>query len=233
MKHDQINNMKSLAAGIILGFTQLIVFLGAALFIPAWTLNFWQAWVYLTIFIAASALITAYLWKYDRKLLESRVKAGPGAEKEMSQKLIQLVAALVFIATLVLPSFDRRYHWSQVPLAFVMLGDALVAFGFLAVFIVYKENTFTSATIEVAPDQRVVSTGPYALVRHPMYSGALVMLLATPLALGSWWGLLMFIAMFLVIVLRLLNEEKFLQRSLPGYTEYCERVRFRLIPYIW
>jgi protein-S-isoprenylcysteine O-methyltransferase Ste14 len=132
------------------------------------------------------------------------VKAGPRAEKEMSQKLIQL-----------------------------LVGGALVASGFLAVFIVYKENTFTSATIEVAPNQRIISTGPYAVVRHPMYAGALAMLFATPLALGSWTGLVMFILMFLVIVLRLLEEEKFLQRTLQGYTEYRERVRFRLVPYIW
>ena len=209
------------------------MFLGAALFIPAWTLNFWQAWVYLSIFAAASALITTYLWKYDRKLLESRVKAGPRAEKEMSQKLIQILASLAFIGTLVLPSFDRRYLWSHVPLVFVIVGDALITFGFLAVFIVYKENTFTSATIEVSPNQRVISTGPYAVVRHPMYAGALVMLFATPLSLGSWWGLAMFIPMTLVIVLRLLDEERFLQRSLAGYTEYCEKVRFRLVPYIW
>lgn len=151
----------------------------------------------------------------------------------MSQKLIQLFASLAFIGTLVLPSFDRRYLWSQVPLIFVIVSGALVIFGFLAVFIVYKENTFTSATIEVAPHQRVISTGPYAVVRHPMYAGALVILFATPLALGSWWGLVMFIPMILVIVLRLLEEERFLQRSLPGYTEYCERVTFRLVPYIW
>jgi protein-S-isoprenylcysteine O-methyltransferase Ste14 len=225
--------VKSLAARTIVGFAQLIAVLGAALFIPAWTLNFWQAWVYLSIFAAASAVITAYLWRYDRKLLESRVKAGPRAEKEKSQKLIQLVASLAFIGILVLPSLDHRYLWSRVPLAFVILGGVLVTFGFLAVFIVYKENTFTSATVEVVPDQRVISTGPYAVVRHPMYSGALVMLFATPVALGSWWGLVMFIPMFWVVVLRLLKEEQFLQRSLPGYTQYCERVRFRLVPYIW
>jgi protein-S-isoprenylcysteine O-methyltransferase Ste14 len=225
--------VKNLAIQTVLGFTKLIVFLGAALFIPAWTLNFWQAWVYLSIFTAASALITAYLWKYDRKLLESRVKAGPRAEKEMNQKLIQLLASLAFIGTLVLPSLDRRYLWSHVPLFFVIVGGALVTCGFLAVFIVYKENTFTSATIEVAPNQRVISTGPYAVVRHPMYAGALVILFATPLALGSWLGLVMFIPMTLVIVLRLLDEERFLQRRLPGYREYCERVGFRLVPHIW
>jgi protein-S-isoprenylcysteine O-methyltransferase Ste14 len=225
--------VKSLVGRTILGFTQLIVFLGVALFVPAWTFDFWQAWVYLLIFVGASALITVYLWNHDRKLLESRVKAGPRAEKEKSQKLIQLLASLAFVGTLVLPSLDRRFLWSHVPLVFVIVGNAVVALGFLAVFIVYRENTFTSATIEVAPDHRVISTGPYAVVRHPMYAGALVLLLGTPLALGSWWGLVMFIPMTLVIVLRLQDEEIFLQRSLPGYTEYCRKVRFHLVPYIW
>jgi protein-S-isoprenylcysteine O-methyltransferase Ste14 len=225
--------MKSLAGKTILGFTQLIVFMGSVLFIPAGTLRYWQAWIYLLIFAAASALITVYLWNHDRHLLESRVKAGPRAEKEKSQKSIQVLASLAFIGILVLPSLDRRFLWSHVPLVFVIAGDALVALGFFAVFLVYKENTFTSATIEVAPNQRVISTGPYAIVRHPMYTGALVMLFATPLALGSWWGMLMLIPMTLAIVLRLLDEEKFLQKSLSGYTEYCQKVRFHLAPYIW
>ncbi len=212
---------------------QLVVFMGAALFLPAWTLNFWQAWTYLIIFAAASALITVYLWKHDHKLLGSRVKAGPRAEKEAIQKPIQVLASLAFIGTLVLPSLDHRFHWSHVPLVCVIAADSLVALGFLAVFFVYKENTFTSATIEVAPDQRVISTGLYAYVRHPMYTGALVMLFATPIALGSWWGTVMSIPMTLVIVLRLLNEEKFLQTSLPGYKEYCMKVRYHLAPYIW
>ena len=212
---------------------QLIAFMAAALFLPAWTLNFWQAWVYLSIFAAASALITVYLWKCDHKLLESRLKAGPRAEKEATQKSIQALASLAFIGTLVLPSLDRRFLWSHVALVCVMAGDVLVALGFLVVFFVYKVNTFTSATIEVAPGQRVISTGPYAFVRHPMYAGALVMLFATPIALGSWWGILMAIPMTLVIVLRLLDEEKFLLRSLPGYAEYCIKVRFHLAPHIW
>lgn len=225
--------MNSLAGKTILGFAQLFIFLGVALFAPAWTLDFWQAWVYLFIFTAASVLITIYLWKYDPKLLERRVKAGPRAEKEKSQKLIQILASLAFIGTLVLPSLDRRYHWSHLPIVFVIAGDVLVVLGFIAVFLVYKENTFTSATIEVAPDQRVISTGPYAIVRHPMYAGALVMLFATPLALGSWWGILMIVPMTFVLVLRLLNEEKFLRVNLPGYPEYCRKVRFRLVPPIW
>lgn len=207
--------------------------MGVLLFAPAWTFDFWQAWVYLLIFITASALITAYLWEEDPQLLERRMNAGPGAEKGEIQKLIQAFASFVFMGLLILPSLDHRFFWSHTPLSSVIAGDALVALGFLAVFLVFKENSFAAGTIAVATGQEVISTGPYAVIRHPMYSGALAMLFGTPLALGSWWGILMLIPMTVVIAVRLLNEEKFLQQSLPGYTEYCWRVRFRLAPLIW
>jgi protein-S-isoprenylcysteine O-methyltransferase Ste14 len=212
---------------------QLVIALGVVLFVPAGTVDFWQACVYLLVFAASAALITGFLWRSDPKLLERRVRAGPGAEKERSQKRIQIFASLFFIGILVLPSLDHRLSWSAVPVAVVILGDALVALGFLMIFIVFRENTFSAATIDVAEDQKVVSTGPYAIVRHPMYSAALVMLLGTPLALGSWWGLLMLIPMTLVIVWRLLDEEKFLSKSLPGYPDYMRKVRDRLLPFVW
>ncbi len=225
--------MDNLAKKTVLGFVQLLAALGIFLFAPAWTFDFWQAWAYLFVFAASAASITAYLWRKDPKLLERRVNAGPGAEKEKSQKLIQLFASLGFIGLMVLPSIDHRFSWSDVPLPVVIAGDVFVALGFLFIFIVFRENTYAAATIEVASGQKVISTGPYEIVRHPMYSGALVMLLGTPLALGSWWGLLMFIPMMSTIVWRLLDEEKFLAKSLSGYQGYCRKVRYRLVPFIW
>lgn len=225
--------MNNLKRKTILGFAQLIFMLGVALFAPAWTLDFWQGWVYLFVFAGSAALITVYLWKRDPKLLERRVNAGPGAEKEKSQNVIQLVAAVAFIGLLVLPSLDHRFSWSEVPLLIVIAGDVLVALGFFIVFIVFRENTFTAGIIEVVADQKVISTGPYAKVRHPMYSGGLVLLFGTPLALGSWWGLIMFIPIALAIVWRLLEEEKFLSKHLPGYSEYCQKVRYRLVPFVF
>jgi protein-S-isoprenylcysteine O-methyltransferase Ste14 len=225
--------MSSLAGKTISGFAQLIGIMGILLFVPVGTLDFPQAWVYLFIFAASSALITVYLWKKDPKLLERRVKAGPGAEKEKSQKRIQLLASAAFIAAFILPSLDHRFSWSDVPLPLVIAGDILVALGFSIIFIVFRENTFTSAIIEVAKDQKVISTGPYAIVRHPMYSGALVMLLGTPLALGSWWGLILFIAMTFIIIRRLLDEEEFLFKNLQGYADYEEKVQYRLVPFVW
>jgi protein-S-isoprenylcysteine O-methyltransferase Ste14 len=134
---------------------------------------------------------------------------------------------------IILPALDHRFAWSDIPPFLVISGDILIALGFLVIFFVFKENTFTAAVIEVAVDQKVISTGLYALIRHPMYAGALIMLLGTPLALGSWWGLLMFIPFTLIIVWRLLDEEKFLSKYLGGYSEYKKRVRYRLVPFVW
>lgn len=225
--------MNNLAGRAVLGLAQLIAVLSLLLLAPAWTLGYWQAWVYLFIFAASSALITAYLWRKDPQLLERRINGGPGAEKEKTQKLIQVLASIAFIGAMIVPSLDHRFSWSTVPLPAVVAGDVLTVLGFLIVFRVFKENTFTAATVEVAPDQRVISTGPYAIVRHPMYSGALVMLVGTPLALGSWWGLLMFVLMIFAITWRALDEERFLRKNLPGYTEYCQIVRYRLLPFVW
>ena len=207
--------------------------LAGAVFLAAWTIDYWQAWIFLAIFAGASLAITAYLMKHDPKLLERRVYAGPRSEKQTRQQIIQFVAFISFFAILLFPAFDHRFGWSAVPTYIALIGDALVAFGFLIVFFVFKENTFASATIEVDTGQKVVSTGPYSVVRHPMYSGALIMLFGVPLALGSWWGLLMVIPITIVIVWRLLEEEKFLAQSLPGYSEYRTKVTYRLVPLVW
>ena len=225
--------MKNLASKTALGYTQLIAVLAVLLLAPAWTLDYWQAWVYLFVFAASSALITTFLWKRDPNLLERRINAGLRAENEKIQKLIQLLASFVFIGVMILPSLDHRFSWSAVPLPVVVGGDILVALGFFIVFLVFKENTFTAATISVTPGQKVVSTGPYAVVRHPKYSGALVMLIGTPLALGSWWGFLMFIQMAFIIAWRARDEERFLFKNLSGYKEYCQVVKYRLVPFVW
>lgn len=225
--------MDNLAVKATLGFVNLTVLLAVALFAPAWTLRFWQAWIYLFLFVSSSAAITIYLWKRDRALLSRRVSAGPIAEKSLTQKVVQLFASLTFLAILVVPSLDRRNSWSHVPLWLVVAGDLLVALGFYIVFRVFRVNTFTAATIEVTEQQTVISTGPYAFVRHPMYSGALIMLLGTPLALASWWGLVPFALMIAVIVIRLLDEEKLLLRNLLGYAEYASTVKYHLLPPLW
>ena len=161
------------------------------------------------------------------------MRGGPTAEKEIAQKIIMLLVSLAFLGLLVLAGLDHRFGWSRMPSSVALGGDLLVVLGWLAILRVFKENTFTSATIELAPDQTVISTGPYALVRHPMYAGGLVMLVGMPIALGSWWGLLLVVAMIPVLIWRLLDEEGFLARNLPGYVEYTNKVRYRLLPHVW
>jgi protein-S-isoprenylcysteine O-methyltransferase Ste14 len=215
------------------GLLLLLLVMAALVFIPAWTVHYWQAWTFLAVYFAASLAITLYLMKADPKLLQRRMRGGPTAEKEPAQKIIMSFASLGFIGMLVVPALDHRLAWSRMPAYAPLAGDVLVLIGWLAIFFVFKENSFSSSTIELAPDQRVVSTGPYAWVRHPMYAGALVMLAGIPIALGSWWGLLIIVAIVPALIWRLLDEERFLARNLPGYLQYQSRVRHRLIPLIW
>jgi protein-S-isoprenylcysteine O-methyltransferase Ste14 len=137
------------------------------------------------------------------------------------------------MAMLVVPALDHRFHWSEASLYATVAGDVLVAIGFLIIFLVYKENTFASATIELAPEQKVISTGLYGLVRHPMYMGALFLFVGICLSLGSWWGLFVFLLVIPALIWRLLDEENFLAKSLPGYAEYQKKVKCHLMPFIW
>lgn len=225
--------MASLQTRAYLSLGALAVVMGALLFASAGTIRWWNGWVYLALFVGLSAVITADLLRRDPALLERRMKGGPTAEKRPQQRLIMLGASVGFIALLVVPALDYRFDWSRMPLIVVFLGQLMFVFGFGFIGRVYQENTYTSATIEVAAGQRVISTGPYAIVRHPMYASALVYVIGTPLALGSWVGLLAVVFMAPLLVWRLLDEERMLARELPGYTEYQQRVRYRLIPNVW
>jgi protein-S-isoprenylcysteine O-methyltransferase Ste14 len=207
--------------------------MAALIFVPAGTFNYWQAWVFIAVFVIASGATTVYLAIHDPKLLERRMKVGPGAEKEKTQKIIMVLAIAGFVASLIVPALDHRFEWSRVPSYLSVAADVLIALSFLFTFFVFRENSYGASTIQIADDQKVISTGPYALVRHPMYAGALVMLAAAPVALGSWWGLLVFLVVVPVLIWRLLDEEKFLERNLAGYIEYKTKVRYRLIPYVW
>ena len=158
--------------------------LGLALFIPVGSVTYWQAWVYLIIFFITTAAITLYLVKKDPGLLQRRVTGGYSAEKEKSQKIIQFIAQFAFLSIFVFSAFDHRFRWSYVPGYASIVGEVMVIAGMLIVFLVFKQNSFTSAIIDVYHDQQVISTGPYAFVRHPMYSGALLMLIGTPVFIG-------------------------------------------------
>ncbi|GAC1318668.1 MAG: isoprenylcysteine carboxylmethyltransferase family protein [Collimonas sp.] len=187
----------------------------------------------MAVFMGASSAITVYLAIKDPKLLERRMNAGPTAEKEPVQKILMFFAVAGFIALLVFPAFDHRFGWSPVPATISLAADVFILFSFFLVFMVLKANTYAASTIQIAQGQTVISTGPYALVRHPMYAGALPLLIGMPLALGSWWGLCVLILLLPALIWRLLDEEKFLQKNLPGYAYYCRKVRYRLLPFVW
>lgn len=222
--------MSDLDAKAWLGFACLVAVMALLLFVPAGTPRYWQAWTYLAVFFGASVLITRYLMKNDPALLRRRLRGGPTAEKETSQKIIMSFTSIGYVALLVVSALDHRFGWSSPPAFLTIAADVLILLGLYIVFLVYRENSFSSATIEVAADQRVISTGPYAVVRHPMYAGGFLYLLATPLALGSWWGLLAAAGLAPFLAWRLFDEERFLKEKLPGYADYCLRTRWRLIP---
>jgi protein-S-isoprenylcysteine O-methyltransferase Ste14 len=225
--------MATLAYRAWLSLALLAAFMGALLFGIAGTLRYWEAWVYLVLFFGLSALVTEDLRRRDPALLERRLKGGPQAEQRPMQRVIMVAASLAFLSLLVVPPLDHRRGWSSVPVWAVVLGDILFVLGFTFVGRVYRENTYTSATIEIHAGQRVIDSGPYAIVRHPMYLGAMLYVFGTPLALGSYWGFIGVALMLLAIVWRLLDEERMLGRDLSGYEEYKTRVRHRLIPGVW
>jgi protein-S-isoprenylcysteine O-methyltransferase Ste14 len=199
----------------------------------AGTFDYWQGWLFLGVFLASTIGFTVYLAIYDEPLLERRLKAGPRHERERSQKIIVSLVFVAYFALIVLPALDHRYDWSPVAPWVSILGDGLMAVSFLFIFRVIRVNSFAASNVRVEKGQPVIDKGPYAHVRHPMYAGALWLLVGMPLALGSWWSLGLIVLFLPVLLWRLLDEEKILQRDLPGYSEYMRKVRYRLAPHVW
>ena len=225
--------MSSLNSRAWVSLVVLEVVLAIVIFLCAGTIRYWQGVVYLLLLFVLAAGITVDLMRRDPALLERRMKGGPTAEPRPLQRFLMLGASVGFFGLIIIPALDFRYKWSVVPLAAVVTGDLLFVVGFLLIARVYRENTYSSATISIAEGQRVISSGPYAIVRHPMYASALVYLVGTPLALGSYWGLLALLFMLPFLVWRLVDEEHLLVRELPGYADYRRQVRYRLVPFVW
>ena len=224
--------MKSPMTKMWLKLVVTLVLMGFALFLAAGTFNYWQAWIFLGVGGVSNALLNLSMTK-NPTLLESRSKWGPAAEKRTIQKIILLCAMIPAFATFIIPALDRRFGWSNVPSWLSIAGFLLIIVGLRMVFGVFKANSFASATVQIVNNQEVISTGPYAIVRNPMYSSAAVYLVGTPLALGSYWGLIAAILTILGFVWRLFDEEKLLAQELPGYTEYCAKVHWHMIPRIF
>ena len=227
------NNPLSQGELIRLVSTRLIVaipVLLALFFLPAGTFAYWEAWVYLAILLIPMSLVLIYLLKNDPDLLERRMRIR---EREAEQKLIVKLSIFYFLLAFLLPGFDQRFGWSEVPVAAVIFADILVLLGYGMFFLVMRENSYASRIIEVEQEQKVIQSGPYGIVRHPMYLGVTLMYVFSPLALGSYWAIIPALLIIPILVARIRNEETVLRRELKGYPEYMQKTRYRLIPGIW
>ncbi len=207
--------------------------LAALMFAAAGTLRYWQGWLFLVTFIGSSVALGLYFARHDPALVERRMQGGVAAEQEPAQKIIIALLMAGLLLLVMVPAFDRRWHWSAVPPWLALLANAAIVASFVIFFFVMKQNSYAAATVRVEAEQPVISTGLYGVARHPMYSGALLLTVCMPLALGSSWSLLLWILVVPVLVWRLTDEERVLRRDLPGYADYCRRVRYRLIPGVW
>jgi protein-S-isoprenylcysteine O-methyltransferase Ste14 len=224
--------MKLVIQALVASFFGL-VFFGVVLFLPAGTFDYWQAWVFIAVFTVATLVPSFYLAVKDPAALARRMHAGPTAETRPIQRLIMAGTYLAVVLLGVVSALDHRFGWSSVPLAVVLLGDLLVVAGLTLSQFVVIQNSYAAATITIESDQKLVTTGLYGLVRHPLYTGAVVMMIGTPLALDSYWGLLVVAVAVPLLVVRIFDEEKMLTEELAGYREYCAEQPYRLMPHVW
>lgn len=225
--------MDDLTKRTLVGLAKFQLFLGVVIFLPAWSLRYWQGWLYWLTFGLACFVLGLYFARRDPALVGRRMEAGPKAEKEPRQKLILSCASVTLIATYVVCGLDRRFGWSSVPAWLVLIADLLVIVAAYGFFVTFRENSYAASTVTIEPGQPVISSGPYAAVRHPMYTAAMILYVTTPVALASWWGLVPAAALAAAIVWRLIDEETYLASHLAGYVDYQHRVRARLVPGVW
>jgi protein-S-isoprenylcysteine O-methyltransferase Ste14 len=229
MKNSQLSQselVKLVGSRLIIGIPALLLIL----FLPAGTFAYWEAWVYLAILLIPMLLVMVYFLKRSPELLARRMKLR---EKEVEQKIIIRLSFIPFLLAFILPGIDKRLGWSNVPMAIIVVAEILVFIGYILFFLVLKENQFASRVIEVEKGQKVIQSGPYRFVRHPMYLGAALMYVASPLALASYWAIIPAILIIPILIARILNEERVLTKELEGYSEYKLKTRYRLIPGVW
>jgi protein-S-isoprenylcysteine O-methyltransferase Ste14 len=210
-----------------------LVAFGLMLFLPAGTFHYWQAWVFLAVFALSTWIPSVYLMRTNPAALERRMRAGPLAETRTLQRILITVVFICFPAMFVVSALDHRFGWSSVPATVSLVGDVLVVIGLGLAMLVVIQNGYAAANVTVEAGQHLVSTGLYGLVRHPMYTGNVILMVGVPLALGSYWGLVFVIPGVIVLVLRIRDEEDLLAHELSGYHEYTQQVRYRLVPYVW
>ncbi|UCF71747.1 MAG: isoprenylcysteine carboxylmethyltransferase family protein [candidate division WOR-3 bacterium] len=206
------------------------IVMGLLFFVSAGTLRFWHAWVFIAILFIPMFFVVLYLIRNDPALIERRMRTR---EREPFQKKSQIISTFLYLLAFLIPGLDHRFGWSSVPVVFVVIADVIVFLGYMLFFLVLRENSYASRVVEVEKEQKVISTGPYAVVRHPMYVAALMIFLFSPAALGSLWALSAMIPSMLFIIPRIKDEERLLTANLTGYEEYTRRVKYRLLPLLW
>jgi protein-S-isoprenylcysteine O-methyltransferase Ste14 len=224
--------VKTISKMLVFGLVEFAVF-GAMVFLPAGTFDYWQGWVFLAVVLVAAWAPTIYMLRTNPVALQGRMSGGPAAESRMAQKVVMAGLYLSLAAMVVVSVLDHRFGRSAVPTTICLVGDVLVAVGLGVVAVVIVQNSYAASTVRVQAGQQVVSTGLYGLVRHPMYTGNVIMLIGIPLALGSYWGLVFVGPGLIVLALRIHDEERLLQGELTGYREYTREVRYRLVPGMW
>jgi len=206
----------------------ILIILGGILFVPAGSFQFWQAWIYWSGFSALTLFITFYFLKKSPQLLSRRMQYK---EKKTTKKPPGILN-LCFLCYII-PGLDFRFHWSTVPISVIIVASAIVFLGYIFIILVFNENSYASTVIQVEREQQVITTGPYSIIRHPMYLGLILIILFTPMALGSYWAILPALLCIPMNVFRIIGEEEVLLRDLPGYKKYCLKTRYRLLPFIW
>jgi protein-S-isoprenylcysteine O-methyltransferase Ste14 len=224
--------MKTFGKGALSAVVGLFAF-GVMLFLPAGTLSYCQAWVFLAVFALSTWLPSIYLLRTNPAALERRMRAGPLAETRLLQRIVIAGLFTCFAAMFVVSALDHRFGWSAVPAVVSAAGDVLVAVGLGLAMLVIIQNSYAAANVTVEDDQQLVTTGLYGLVRHPMYAGNVILMVGTPLALGSYWGLVFVAPGLVALVLRIRDEEQLLAQRLGGYRDYLQQVHYRLVPYVW
>jgi protein-S-isoprenylcysteine O-methyltransferase Ste14 len=207
-----------------------VIVIGVVMFVPAGTLDYWQAWMYNAVLLVSVGLVGAYFLKNDPEFIERRLRTK---EKEAAQGLITKIGDVVFTLAFLIPGFDRRFGWSAVPMEYSLIAEAVFLLGYLIVFLSFRENSYAGRTVEVVRGQKVISSGPYSIIRHPMYLGSIILYLATPIALGSYMAIPGFLLVVPIMVFRIISEEEFLKANLQGYGPYLRQVKYRLVPFVW
>ena len=221
---------RSLEKRVLMILLPGIIFVAAFVFIPAGTINYWQGWLFLLTLFIPMFCVMFYMIKFQRKLLEKRLLVK---EKREEQTFIQIINTFIFMAAMIIAGLDHRFGWTNVPVRVVIAADIAMLAGYVFFIRIMLYNEYASRIIEVQKGQKVIDTGPYAVIRHPMYAAGILMYLFIPMVLGSFWGMIPLLFIPIMLIFRLLDEEKALIKGLKGYKRYMRKVRYRLVPWVW